>query len=205
MAGEKTIETNYEEKRAAGLAALQLHMGELVEYGEPHPITGKRQTRPRHIGTVYDIPPDNGTYCADQVDRTGHESVDINELMKKYDPAGKQFAKAITQGLQTDAGMYYDDFIDAPTFEQALNQSIHAEQQFAMLPANLRNRFENNPVNFLKYVNDPKTLDEQYSLGIRVKKVEPVKDATIKDVVDAIKGAATPPKTAGKGGISGET
>lgn len=201
---KSTPETIFEEKRKAGLALQKLHEGELVEYGEPHPITGKRQTRPRSLGTVYDIPPNNGTYCEDQVDKTGAAAVDINKLMAQYDPSGKQFAAAISQGMVTDAGMTYDNFIDAPTFQDALDKSIHAQQQFAMLPAELRNRFENNPINFLNFVNDEKTLEEQYKLGIRVKKEEPVKDATLKDVVEAVKSTATTKKTAPKGGSTGE-
>lgn len=195
-----TPETKFEEKRRTGLALKKLHEGELIEFGEPHPITGKRQTRPRSVGTVYDIPPDNGTYCEDKVDHEGKEYVDVNELMKKWDPAGTQFSKLLTQGHVTTAGLPYDDYTDAPTFQEALDIAIHGKEQFAALPANIRNRFENDPVRFLQYVNDPSTLEEQYSLGIRIKKVEPPKDATLKDVVDAVKGTAKPPKTAGKGG-----
>lgn len=202
--GEKLMrdgkpENIFNEKRKAGLLRLAEDEAQLMEYGEPHPVTGKRQTRPKSVGTVYDIPPDNGTYCPDKVDPTGAEATDINKIMERIDPAGRQFSNAIAQGLQTDAGMYYDNFIDAPTFQEAQNLFIHATQQFDMLPAKLRNKFENNPAEFLRYVNDPANLEESYQLGIRVKKVEPEKDATNRDVINAIRETAKGSKKTPKG------
>lgn len=206
--GEKYVKdlvlTAYEEQRKKGLEQKKLHTAELIEYGEPHPITGKRQTRPKSVGKTYNIPPDDGTYCPDKVDRTPGASVDINELMKKWDPSGKQFSNAIAQGITTDAGMRYDDFTDSKSLQEALNITIHAEQQFLMLPAAIRNKFENDPIKFLDYVNDEKTLEEQYALGIRVKKEEPPKDATLKDVVDAVNATAKTKKTPSKGGDTDE-
>lgn len=199
MAGESNPKTLYEERRKRGLAQKHADDKARTDFGEPHPYTGELQTRPRSVGRVYDIPPEDGTYTPDQVDPTGADSVDINKLMEKYDPAGKAFAKAITQGITTDAGMAYDDFTDAKTLQEALDISIHAQQQFAMLPANLRNRFENNPINFLNFVNDEKTLDEQYNLGIRVRPVEPPKAATLDDVVTAVRETAKTKKTPSKG------
>lgn len=201
---KSTPETIYQETRQKGLALQKRELAELKEYGEPHPITGELQKRPKAIGRSYDIPPADGTHCADQVDRTGAEAVDINLLMKKWDPSGRQFNNAIAQGLTTTAGMHYDDFTDSKTLQQALEISIHAEEQFAMLPAELRNRFENQPGRFLDFVNDPKTLEEQYKLGIRAKKVEPEKDATLKDVVKAVQETAKTKKPAPKGGEGDE-
>lgn len=195
-------QTTFEEAREKGIKHKKLDDAEQIEWGEPHPYTGKRQTRPKSVGQVYDIPPADGTYCENKVDHTG--AVDVNELMKKWDPSGQQFNRAISQGMVTPTGMHYDDFTDGKTLQEALDIANHAKEQFAMLPANLRNRFENNPINFLNYVNDPNTLEEQYSLGIRVKKVEAPKDATIQDVVNAVKETARPKKTAPKGGEGDE-
>lgn len=163
------LRSEFEIQREKGLAQKALDDGELVEYGEPHPITGMRQMRPKSVGATYDIPPDNGTYAPNRVDLTGADAVDINAIMDRIDPAGKQFANAVAQGLLTDAGMKYDNFIEAPDFQNALNLSIHAQQQFNRLPADLRERFGHDPAKFLNYIHDPQKLEEQYLLGLRVR------------------------------------
>lgn len=204
MAGERTPETIFAEKRAAGLALRAKEAGQQKYFGEPHPYTGELQSRPKHIGRTYDIPPDDGTYCPDQVDLVGAEAVDINQIMKKWDPSGKQFNKAIAQGMTTDAGMFYDDFTDSKSLQDALEITIHAKQQFEMLPAEIRNRFENEPGRFLDFVNDPKTLEEQYKLGIRIKKKEAPKDATLKDVINTLEKTGKGSKAVRKGGTPNE-
>lgn len=204
MHGKTNPKNQFEEQRALGKKHLELDQAELVEYGEPHPHTGERQTRPKSLGRVYDIPPNDGTYCPNKVDLTGAEAVDINALMKKWDPSGEQFKKAISQGWTTDAGLNYDDFTDAKTLQEALDITIHAQQQFDTLDAKIRNQFQNNPIEFLKFVNDEKTLEEQYKMGIRIKKPETPKTATLDDVVKAVQDTAKTKKQTPKGGDSEE-
>lgn len=186
--GELDMDTRpeVEIQREKGREQKKLHEAEMEEYGEPHPYTGKRMERPKSTGMTYDIPPIDGTYSPNQVDKTGADATDINKIMDRIDPAGKQFSNAIAQGLVTDAGMRYDDFTAAPDFQAAQNTFIHATQQFQRLPANLRSRFDHDPVKFLDYMHDEKNMEEQYQLGIRVKKPVEEKDATNKDVIKAI-------------------
>lgn len=204
MSGQENPKNIFEKKRAEGIAAKKKDSLEMVAYGEPHPYTGEYQMRPKHIGVTYDIPPNNGTYCPDQVDQEGVDAVNINNLMAKYDPSGKLFANAITQGFTTEAGLKFDEFIQPVDFQESLNRTIHAQQQFETLPANLRNRFENNPIKFLEYMADKENTEEQYKLGLRVKKEQPAPGATLDDVVKAVRETAKPKKQAPKGDTTSE-
>lgn len=198
------VETHYEEQRRKGLELKKLHDAEMEEYGEPHPITGKRMERPKSTGTMYNIPPADGTYCPHQVDVEGKDCVDINKLMAKHDPSGELFKKAISQGLTTDGGMTYDNFIDGPTFQEAQNNYIHGKQQFELLPAAIRNKFENDPVRFMDFVHDEKTLEEQYKMGIRIKPPVKQTDMSIKELADVIKTTSKPKKPPVKGADTDE-
>lgn len=184
-------DTSYEAKRKAGIKQRELELAEIIQGGE--------REKPKGRGRIYDIPPDNGTYCEDQVDQTGAGATDINAIMKRIDPSGKAFNQAILSNAHTEAGMFYGDFTDAQTLQESLNIVKHAEEQFQTLDADLRNRFENDPVKFMQYIHDPAKLEEQYALGLRKKPVVPEPETTLKDVERAIRETAKPSKKASKG------
>jgi len=80
----------------------------------------------------------------------------------------------------------YGDFSASPSYEQAMQTVIDANDTFMSLPSNIRTKFQNNPQNLLDYLNDKENLEDSYKLGLRVKpKVEPnpVADG-IKELVD---------------------
>lgn len=61
----------------------------------------------------------------------------------------------------------YADFLHAPvSFHQAQNQVIAARNAFMDLPARLRARFDNDPAQFVNFVEDDKNYDEAVDLGI---------------------------------------
>lgn len=190
-------EITFEAKRKAGIKLRELETSEIITTGE------RGIERPKSRGRTYDIPPDNGTYCEDQVDQEGGD-YDLNAIMKRLDPTGKKFSRAVASGMVSDAGMAYGDFTDPKSLQEALNITMHAEEQFALLPVDVRNRFDNNAVRFLEYMHDPKMEEEHVKLGFRVKKEVKEPDATNKDVINAIKETAKGSKKAPKGGDSDE-
>lgn len=149
--------TELEEAREKGLALKALHDAEILQTG-----TGER---PRSRGQVYDIPPDDGTYCPNKVDQTGAEALDLNLVMKRFEKTGK-LAELIKLGVQSAQGGFYGDFTSAPEFQDALNITIKAQEQFAALDAKVRNRFDNDPAKFLAFVGDAKNVDEMETLGL---------------------------------------
>ena len=91
---------------------------------------------------------------------------DINEIVKRYQRTGAldHFAK--------HGGRYMD--VTPTSFHEAMNIVVEAEQMFADLPSSLRARFENDPAEFLEFVQNPENQDEMRDLGLMEGPVAPV-------------------------------
>lgn len=188
----KTVTSIRDEKRKAGLAAKALHDAELVEYGEPRP-DGTRATRPRSVGQTYDIPPIDGTYCPDKVDQAGADLVDLNRVMARFEKTG-QLAELIALGMGSDNGAY-DDFTAAPDFQAALDIVNKGNEQFALLSAKIRQRFNGDPVEFMAFVSDPKNIDEMETLGLLSPQAVAARKAARGDTSGVSNPPASPPAT----------
>lgn len=166
------------------LKTQELHDAEIIKYPDGH-------ERPRSRGCVYGPSESN-------VDQLGDGLIDVNDLMKRFEkmPTAEQLAAA---GLTS--GGFYGDFTTAPDYEEALQITNAAKNQFALLPAHVRGRFENDPVKFLEFVSNPANGDECIAMGLK-KKPEPPKEpeTTLKDINETLKAAQGKKKTAGKGG-----
>lgn len=60
-------------------------------------------------------------------------------------------------------------FVDLPdpfSYQDGLNVVIQAEASFNALPSALRNRFENDPKQFLDFMSNPANQDEMIRLGL---------------------------------------
>ena len=85
---------------------------------------------------------------------------DINNIMSRYE---KGLIIEHVNRYQGD----YGDFTDAPTdYAEALNQVMAAQEMFMSLPSKIRERFENDPGQFLAFVQDPENLEEMQELGL---------------------------------------
>lgn len=86
------------------------------------------------------------------------EECDINQIMRRF---------KLTGALPTTAAMpMYGDFSEVTDYMDALNQITFAQQQFAELPALLRERFNHNPGQLLAFLSDSKNRDEAIRLGL---------------------------------------
>lgn len=88
------------------------------------------------------------------------EDADINNIIKR-----------IMRGeLYDNFNKYephYGDYSDfASDYHAALNLVLQAQESFAELPAAIRDRFDNDPEAFLRFMDDPDNLDEAIELGI---------------------------------------
>lgn len=83
------------------------------------------------------------------------------------------------------------DFIDVVDFRDAMNAIRAAQESFAAMPANVRERFQNDPARFVDFCTaevDGKlaNLDEMRKLGLAVDRpVEPLPPDPAKPVVEA--------------------
>lgn len=97
--------------------------------------------------------------------RTKQEFVkqcDINNIIKEFSITGQwsHVSAKAAQGAFVDLPEAYD-------FQSSMNTVIHAQEAFMALPAKVRDRFHNEPGEFLAFVSDPANADELVKLGIR--------------------------------------
>lgn len=93
------------------------------------------------------------------------DDCDINVIMERYVPS--------------EAGSVppmFGDFAEAPDFMAAQAILLDAQEKFDALPSKVRERFANDPVRFLEFVNDEKNTDEAIALGMATKRVEVKKE-----------------------------
>jgi len=87
------------------------------------------------------------------------KDTDINAMFKKFERTG-QLPDLIAKNGR------YGDFSAVPDYQEAVNIVRTAEEQFANLDVTLRNRFENDPTQFLAFATDNKNIDELEKMGL---------------------------------------
>lgn len=86
------------------------------------------------------------------------DECDINKIMERYEKTG-----VMPEGRR----MYeFGEAISEYSYQESLNAVIHADEAFANLPAKLRDRFGNDPVQLLKFLENPANRDEAVELGL---------------------------------------
>lgn len=88
---------------------------------------------------------------------------DINNILKQYKATGmiSHLSARAAQGA-------YIDLPDSMDFQESLQIVRDAETAFASLPSKLRERFGNNPAEFLMFCADPANAKEMAELGLTV-------------------------------------
>lgn len=107
--------------------------------------------------------------------RTKQEFVaecDINNILKQYKATG------MIQHIRANAAQgAYVDLPEPQEFQDSLHVVEQAKDAFATLPSKVRNRFGNDPVQFLEFVADPSNQDELISLGLATDNRPPKSEA----------------------------
>jgi len=85
------------------------------------------------------------------------DECDINHIMSRYMQTGEL--------PRTKLGVY-GDFSDMPDYQTALNTVLQAQDAFASLPAQIRQRFGNDPGALLEFLHDPSNKGEAIELGL---------------------------------------
>lgn len=137
-----------------------------------------------HDGLI-NPPPDTPIECLDE-SRTvqdAKDECDINVIMQRYQKMG-----IMPQGIGTGV---YGDFSGAGDFQEAQEIIARARSQFEALPSKLRDKFRNNPAQFLTWVADKANLEEAASLGLLTDEYKKVQDA--KATVEAMAQSAAAP------------
>lgn len=88
------------------------------------------------------------------------KDTDINYILKNYTRTG------MIKHAKDHAG-YYDD-IDGQTYHEMLNTVMEARNTFMEMPSAIRNKFNNDPGQFMDFVQNPDNIDEMVEMGILV-------------------------------------
>lgn len=94
------------------------------------------------------------------------DEVDINKIVARM-AKGQSFP--IVNG-----DPFYGDVSEFNGLQDAIMKVQEAEELFMQYPAELRERFENNSVNFVEFMEDPDNTEEAIKLGLAQKRPEPV-------------------------------
>lgn len=99
---------------------------------------------------------------------------DINNILTEFKVTGQIRHLAVNAA----AGVY-TDLSNAPDFQTALNTVVAGEAAFATLPSKLRARFNNDPGEFLAFMDDPANQDEAIRLGLATDNRPPASPAAV--------------------------
>lgn len=93
---------------------------------------------------------------------------DINNILKQYRVTGQiaHIANNARQGA-------YEDLPDPVDFQDAMNLVLEAQNSFASLPSKVRDRFGNDPAEFLAFMGDPANATEIEALGLTTQRPAP--------------------------------
>lgn len=95
-------------------------------------------------------------------------ATDLHAAVVKYRKTG-----VASRLLQDCEGAVFGDFSTSPTdYLDAQVKLRNADQAFASLPALVRDRFANDPVQLLTFLADPANFDEAVRLGLAVPRPE---------------------------------
>lgn len=87
------------------------------------------------------------------------EESNINIIMAKYEKT------KMIDHLNENQG-HYGDFISYDDYHSSLNKIYAAQATFDSLPAQMRFKFNNDPAQFLNFVQDEKNYDEMVEMGL---------------------------------------
>ncbi len=90
---------------------------------------------------------------------------DINEIMARFQK----------KGIIDHYAKHGPEYMDIPEIEyqDALNIVIRAQNTFDDLPATIRKKFNNDPSEFLSFVQDEENIEEMRELGLAKPKEKP--------------------------------
>lgn len=96
------------------------------------------------------------------------DECDINNILAQYRQTGmvRHISARASQGA-------YRDLPDHQEFQDSANLVIEAGNAFMTLPSKVRERFANDPANFLRFMSDPDNQDEAVKLGLATPKPKP--------------------------------
>lgn len=101
-----------------------------------------------------------------KTDQSFAEQCDINNIIRRYQKTGQVSHLSKHQGI-------YADISEIPDLQGAFQAVQDAQSAFMTLPASLREKFQNDPIQFVEYLSDSRNDEEAISLGLKEPLPEP--------------------------------
>lgn len=117
------------------------------------------------------------------------DECDINNIVKSF-----RTVQDIINLTENGRKGVFADLPEPFQYQDGLNLVIQAQNSFAALPSALRNRFENDPKQFLDFMSNPANQDEMIKLGLAKDTRPPPKPPTTETVVPSTPPTEPPPK-----------
>lgn len=90
-------------------------------------------------------------------DQSFTDDCDVNKILKRFMKTGQQLPPITGQ---------YADVSEVPNLDTALSQLNQAQSLFDALPAEIRRRFGNSPVELVNFLQNPLNREEGEKLGL---------------------------------------
>jgi phage internal scaffolding protein len=90
------------------------------------------------------------------------DAADINKIMERFEKTG-----VIIDPTGQERKPMYGDFTEIKDYHTQLSAIRNVERAFGLLPANVRNRFNNDPQTLINWLEDPKNNKEAVDLGLK--------------------------------------
>lgn len=103
----------------------------------------------------------------------------INVIMAKYNKTG-QLPRVLAQPL-------FGDFSEELDYRTAVERINSAHDAFMEIPANIRQRFGNDPTEFMKFCADENNAEEMAKLGLTNPKPTPTIDQELLQAIKDLK------------------
>lgn len=122
-----------------------------------------------HARVQFDnVDPTTGEVLPSMTKQEFKNECDINNVIKQFKP--HHMAAMLQANLNSGA---YTDLPDSYDYQQSLDLVREAERQFLTVPAKVRERFGQDPGQFLAFLNNPDNLKEARDLGLAKPEVAP--------------------------------
>lgn len=102
--------------------------------------------------------------CPSMCEQHTVKSTNINYLIEKFQP--DELAAYIAAKNSHRAEVVGHDFSQEPNLQEAKNKVLEMRQAFEQLPKHIRDQFNNNHVQFLKFLDNEKNCDKLIELGL---------------------------------------
>lgn len=98
------------------------------------------------------------------------DDCDVNMILERMARSG------LDPHESRKAQAQYGDWTQFPSnYQEAYNQVLQAQETFSQLPSQIRENFNNDPLQFLNYATNPQNLPKLVEMGLATKIPEPEK------------------------------